>query len=1092
MYHRSTLLVAALFILPLPLFGGPLEQATITRIINDVRVVDPRKGSHEAAVQEIIKDDLAVKTGIRSRAELLFQDNTLSRLGAETFFAFRQGTREISLERGTLLLQVPKGVGGAKIKTAAVTASITGTTIMMEHIPGQNLKVVVLEGSLRLSLNNRIGESLSLTPGKMIIMKPDARAIPEPVAVDIKSLVKTSALINEKGFKGAKGKSVAAALPSAALIEKEIAQQEKGKGKGKLVPTNLMILGKGTKVTAASDAMIEKLDRAFSASAGKEGRDGDLAAGRRLDFLLGRAHPGTAPEDERGDGGRPTRNAPKPAATPPRATPAPATPLPKPVTRPNWAATAPPGPAPAPLPGSHEKPVLIASPDPYPLIDSEGNSDILLKSKDPHIKTGGGSKRGTIYGGSNVDGSAAAFLFDSQSDFDAKTNFDARLGRRADGSFASSGIAVFRFSGLEVGGSPTINITPDGPVDLALVSETQITNTGAPVNLIPNGGLASLFLGTVNGPITFTKDLVISAPAASGFRTLHLYSRGSSGTISIDSQLLLPSADVFVDAEAAVLVGVDGTVNASRAVFNSAQNMNVNGAITAGLVQLEAQQDLTISGIIKGGRVLGFGNDIFVIGGHVQGQDLSLVSNNDLTFGSNPTIAGTTVHLSAGGKFQLTGSTFDAAQTRTLNITAGSVDMVGLSFAVPATTSAAIVTTAGKLDATGGNLTGFQVLKVTGGDLLANDIAARTISIESGKIDSSGNLAASVTTASGDVLVGGEIRAGSDGKHVLTAAKIVAGAGINASGAPGTSAAGGVVELHAESLDIKAGGIAGVNLNGGDAKAGSTREGGDGGRFDAGTTAQPVVGTINVESPITATTGANAAGISHGGKGGTVSLVAEETITVKSEIKVSDNSAGRASKTSGSISIESRKATGTAINIENTGQLHALLAGSAPGPGGTIKFVTSGGDILVTGGKVRADRGTVDIRNNGSAGIVSLNNATLSGDVVKIATFGKDGRLNIGGGSIDANSAIKLYAPGSNGEVRFTGDVTLSGRSTKTIAGNSVTIDNGVLVNVDGRRADVFTNNANYTGSGGNANTTGRFGGSGANAPKPLNSAPAF
>src|SRR5262249_35246571 len=39
---------------------------------------------------------------------------------------------------------------------------------------------------------------------------------------------------------------------------------------------------------------------------------------------------------------------------------------------------------------------------------------------------------------------------------------------------------------------------------------------------------------------------------------------------------------------------------------------------------------------------------------------------------------------------------------------------------------------------------------------------------------------------------------------------------------------------------------------------------------------------------------------------------------------------------------------------------------------------------------------------------------------------------------------------------------------------------------------DVFTNNANYTGSGGNGTTTGTFAGAGANNPQPLVNAPPF
>src|SRR6187397_2579023 len=76
----------------------PLEQAQINRIISDVRVVDPNAGAHPAQLHELIKNDLGVLTGVRSRSELLFQDLTLTRLGAETFFSFKPGTRDMTLD----------------------------------------------------------------------------------------------------------------------------------------------------------------------------------------------------------------------------------------------------------------------------------------------------------------------------------------------------------------------------------------------------------------------------------------------------------------------------------------------------------------------------------------------------------------------------------------------------------------------------------------------------------------------------------------------------------------------------------------------------------------------------------------------------------------------------------------------------------------------------------------------------------------------------------------------------------------------------------------------------------------------------------
>src|SRR5436853_1849262 len=228
--------------------AGPLSSAEVTKIINRVSVIDPAQGRPPATLRDLIKDDLALQTGAKSRSELLFQDNTLTRIGAETFFSFKTGTRDLTLEKGSMLLQVPKGLGGATIHTAAVTAAITGTTIMMEYSPGQYLKVLVLEGSLRLSRNGSFGDSLVLHPGKMVIMRPDAKRIPEPIDVDLAQIVRTSTLVNFPGSN---------ILPSMPLIQAAINDQAKELAKGTLVPTNLVI-GHGTTMVLASSDQLSK------------------------------------------------------------------------------------------------------------------------------------------------------------------------------------------------------------------------------------------------------------------------------------------------------------------------------------------------------------------------------------------------------------------------------------------------------------------------------------------------------------------------------------------------------------------------------------------------------------------------------------------------------------------------------------------------------------------------------------------------------------------------------------------------------------------------------------------------------------------
>ena len=577
---RLTFLLAAAFaLIDNTLNAGPLTEARVTRIINDVSVVDPASGPRKAELQTVIKDQIGLKTGIKSRSELLFQDNTLTRVGPESYFSFTAGTRDMSLEKGTMLLQVPKGLGGAKIRTAAVTAAITGTTIMIEHIPGKNLKVLVLEGSLRLSVNGRFGDSLLLLPGKMVIMPPNAKRIPEPVSVDIAKVVKTSSLVTM-------GDAGTAPLPSMPLIEKEIATQAAAKNGKNLADTNLVILGRGTKVVMASDDVIRRLDNAVS----------------------------TQPT---GVGSTPTGT-----------------------------------PGPLPTPGITPAPT-----------GSTGN--------------------------------------------------------------------------------PTPTPAPTGSTG----------NTGNPTPT--------------------------PAPTPTG------------------------SDD---DAE---------------------------------------------------------------------------TDDNDFDHVAN----------------------------------------------------------------------------------LGNDNAP----------------------------------------------------------------------------------------------------------------------SVSVDSPVD---------LSTGGRSGKVKIRSRGPVTINSTIKVSESAGPTPSKLGGEISVRSKKTHGTAISVTSSAQLLSLLNASATGRPGSIRFRSAGGAVNVTGATLQADRGKIDIRNTGASGAITLDNATLNASTVKVRALGNNGQLNIGGGSISADTVIDLYAGGSNGEVNFTDNVTLSGTSVKTISGNTVTVRDGKIVTVTGSGpANVFTNNPNYTGSGGNGSTTGSFAGSGATT-QPLSAGP--
>ena len=197
--HWTFVIPLLIFTLRAPAANPTLTSAKVTLIVRDVKTLDPGKSARAAELRETVRGSQAVRTGIESRTELLFNDNTITRLGANTHFSFSEGTRAMSLESGAMLLQVPKGIGGATIETPAVTAGITGTTIMLEQTRRWT-KLIVLEGTCTLiAKNGKNPRRVIARAGQEIIfLNANAPAIPAPVWINLRLLEATSLLLNGK------------------------------------------------------------------------------------------------------------------------------------------------------------------------------------------------------------------------------------------------------------------------------------------------------------------------------------------------------------------------------------------------------------------------------------------------------------------------------------------------------------------------------------------------------------------------------------------------------------------------------------------------------------------------------------------------------------------------------------------------------------------------------------------------------------------------------------------------------------------------------------------------------------------------------
>lgn len=225
------------------LHAAGYKNAEFTRLHNEVKVLKENTTPADAAVGQQIGAVTSVATGAASRAELQFPDKSLTRLGANSRFTLRGDQRTLDLDQGVMLLQVPKQLGGAKVRTAAVTAAVTGTTVMFEYLPNGYVKLIVIEGSVDLYFNEKPGVFKTILAGQMIIMQVDSRTIPDPVDIDLKRLLKTSKLISADELN----------LPNSKEVSQAVQQQQKEIDKGKLVETALVIPGRGTMVQLHAD-----------------------------------------------------------------------------------------------------------------------------------------------------------------------------------------------------------------------------------------------------------------------------------------------------------------------------------------------------------------------------------------------------------------------------------------------------------------------------------------------------------------------------------------------------------------------------------------------------------------------------------------------------------------------------------------------------------------------------------------------------------------------------------------------------------------------------------------------------------------------
>ena len=206
----------------------------ITRALKDVKLVSPQGSARAAALNQPIGDGSVVRTGPDSRAEIAVGQRAIARIGGKSALKSDAQGRTLELQEGAVLFQAAKGGGSPKLTTANIHVATAGSTGVIERYGAAYVKILVLEGTARVYLQ-KIGESVLVNAGQMLITRPGAARLPEPVHFEIAKLYKTSLLANADF----------APLASSARIEAAIREQQNDPS---FTPTNLVIYGRGTLV----------------------------------------------------------------------------------------------------------------------------------------------------------------------------------------------------------------------------------------------------------------------------------------------------------------------------------------------------------------------------------------------------------------------------------------------------------------------------------------------------------------------------------------------------------------------------------------------------------------------------------------------------------------------------------------------------------------------------------------------------------------------------------------------------------------------------------------------------------------------------
>jgi hypothetical protein len=154
--------------------GVPLTWASIRASHNQVALVSARGQARSAASPASFNPEDTLTTGAQARAEVLFNEGSLLRIGEQTSLNFWPDHRLLRLSQGTAAVFVPPGQGRTVVETPTTRIGLNSNGVVVRYVPSRGLTLVMalanpLTGPVSVSTAIS-GQDLALYAGQMALI----------------------------------------------------------------------------------------------------------------------------------------------------------------------------------------------------------------------------------------------------------------------------------------------------------------------------------------------------------------------------------------------------------------------------------------------------------------------------------------------------------------------------------------------------------------------------------------------------------------------------------------------------------------------------------------------------------------------------------------------------------------------------------------------------------------------------------------------------------------------------------------------------------------------------------------------------------